>query len=177
MKVSDFILINEKGEPIGGNTQKIGNAAGFQIHSHIHARYPHVNAACHTHSINGRAWSCFGRRIEMINQDACNFYGNALGVYNQCGGVVLDPQEGNRLAASLGSEGKALILRNHGLLTVGQTVDEAAYLFTVLEATCEAQLKAEAAAANGLEKYIISDEAAAYTFKVSSNAVRSYPSF
>lgn len=171
IKVSDLILLNSKGEPVGGNTKQPANAAGFQIHGHIHSHYPHVNAACHTHSVNGRAWSSFGRRLEMLNQDVCNFYGDAQGVYNECGGVVLDAREGKRLAASLGPKGKGLILRNHGLLTVGQTVDEAAYLFTLLEASCEAQLRADAAAANGLEKTIIDDEAAAFTFRMTSDPV------
>ena len=171
MTVSDFILLNEQGEPVGGNTSQPANAAGFQIHGHIHAYYPHVNAACHTHSINGRAWSSFGRRLDMINQDVCNFYGDAHGVYNDFGGVVFDEDEGEKLAASLGPNGKGLILQNHGLLTVGRTVDEAAYLFTLLKNCCEAQLKVEAAAANGLKKVIVSEKAAAYTFQMTGDPV------
>lgn len=171
MKVSDFILLNESGQPVGGNLSQPANAAGFQIHSHLHKRYPHVNAACHTHSINGRAWSSFGKRLDMINQDVCNFYGDAHAVYSDFRGVVLDEEEGERLADALGDHGKGLILQNHGLLTVGKTVDEAAYLFTLLEACCEIQLKTEAAAAAGLEKKIISDDAAAYTYRMTSESV------
>ncbi|KAJ5141028.1 hypothetical protein N7448_004436 [Penicillium atrosanguineum] len=177
MKVSDMVLLNERGEPIGGNTKYPANAAGFQIHGQIHAAYPRINAACHAHSINGRAWSSFGRPLEMLNQDVCNFFGDALRVYNECAGVVLDPREGARIAASLGPKGKGLILRNHGLLTVGQTVDEAAYLFTLLEASCEAQLKTEAAAANGLQKIILDDETAAFTFQMTSDPESHYCEF
>lgn len=99
------------------------------------------------------------------------FYGKALGVYREFGGVVLDAAESERLADALGPEGKGLILRNHGLLTVGQTVDEAAYLFTLLEKSCEIQLKVDAAAALGTKKMIIEPEAAEYTFRMTSDPV------
>ena len=107
----------------------------------------------------------------MINQDVCNFY-NAQGVYAEYGGLVLGEEEGRRMAKALGPDGKGLTLMNHGLLTVGQTVDEAAYLFRLMEKSCEAQLLVEAAAANGIQKQIIRDEEAAYNFKMASEAVR-----
>ena len=75
------------------------------------------------------------------------------------------------MAKALGPNGKGLTLMNHGLLTVGQTVDEAAYLFRLMEKSCEAQLLVEAAAANGIQKQIIRDEEAAYNFKMASEAV------
>ncbi len=171
MKVSDLILLNDQGELIGGNTSRPANSAGFQIHGHLHRAYPHVNAACHAHSINGRAWASFGRRLDMLHQDVCNFYGDAHQVYTDFGGVVLDPKEGEALASAFGPDGKALILQNHGLLTVGKTVDEAAYLFTLLENCCEIQLKVEAAVAAGLPKVYVKDEAAAFTFETTSNPV------
>lgn len=105
----------------------------------------------------------------MINQDVCNFY-NAQGVYAEYGGLVLGVEEGQKMAEALGS-GKGLTLMNHGLLTVGRTVDEAAYLFRLMEKSCEAQLLVEAAAANGIQKRIIRDEQAAYNFKMASEAV------
>lgn len=72
---------------------------------------------------------------------------------------------------SLGS-GKASILMNHGLLTVGQTVDEAAFLFCLMERSCKVQLLVEA---TGLEKRTVSDEEAAYNYKMASTPV-CYPS-
>ncbi|KPM36048.1 hypothetical protein AK830_g10529 [Neonectria ditissima] len=74
-------------------------AAEFIIHGHIHRKYPPVIAACHTHSVNGRAWASFGRRLKMLDQDVCNFYGDAHGVYNECGGLLLSEEEGERRAA------------------------------------------------------------------------------
>lgn len=70
-----------------------------------------------------------------------------------------------------------MILRNHGLLTVGSTVDEAAYLYTLLERSCEVQLLAEAAAANGIPKVYVPDEAAKFTFETSSDPEALYWEF
>lgn len=173
LKISDLILLNHDGEAVGGATHLPRNVAGFQIHSHLHKRYPHVNAACHTHSKYGKAYSAFGKRLDMINQDVCYFYGDAHNVHNEFGGVVLDEEEGERLAQCLGGKGKGLILLNHGLLTVGQTVDEAAYLYTLMERSCEVQLLADAAAGGtGEEKTIVDHEAARLTFKAASDPVR-----
>lgn len=97
-------------------------------------------------------------------------------VYNSYGGVVLVAQEGEGIAAALGS-GKACILMNHGLLTVGGTVDEAAFLFGSMERSCQVQLRAEAAAANSIDKVIISDEDAAYNFKIESDPTVLYAEF
>lgn len=62
-----------------------------------------------------------------------------------------------------------MILRNHGLLTVGSTVDEACFLMTLMERACQCQLLAEAAAANGIPKVFVPDESAKYTFENSSD--------
>ena len=169
LKASDMVLVDESGKAIGGNTSRPANAAGFQIHGAIHKARPDVNAACHTHSKAGKAWSAFCRPLEMLNQDVCYFYGDAQAVYPEFGGVVFSKEEGERLAAALGPKGKGMILRNHGLLTVGSTVDEAAYLYTLMERSCEVQIMAEAAAANGIPKVLVDDHAAEYTFKMSSD--------
>lgn len=165
LKAQDMILVNEAGEAIGGSAQYPVNAAGFLIHSAIHKRRPDVNAACHMHSTYGRAWSAFGKRLDMINQDSATFYGDAQAVYHDFGGIVFENEESERLAEALGPKGKALILQNHGLLTVGKTVDEAAFLFTLMERCCEIQILVEAAEANGLPKKVMSEEAAEYTYR------------
>jgi len=177
LTASDMILLDYAGNPVGGNTSRPANAAGFQIHSALHKARPDVNAACHTHSRFGKAWSAFARPLEMLNQDACLMYGDAQAVYGEFAGVVFEEAEGRRLAAALGPRGKAMILRNHGLLAVGTTVDEAAYLFTLMERTCEVQLLAEAAQNQGMPKMLISDEAAEYTYRMSSDAETLYCEF
>lgn len=166
---ADMILVNGAGIAIGGNKQWPANAAGFQIHAAVHNARPDVVAACHTHSPYGKAWSAFRRPLEMLNQDTCLFYGDAQAVFAEFDGVVFSPAAGARLAAALGPHGKGLILANHGLLTVGHTVDEAAFLFTSLERSCEMQMLTEAARAAGKQPYIIDDAEAQFTFKMTSD--------
>ncbi|KAG8631088.1 hypothetical protein KVT40_000228 [Elsinoe batatas] len=177
LKASDMILLNASGQPIGGNLARPANAAGFLIHAAVHEARPDVNAACHTHGVAGKAWSAFGRKLDMLNQDMCYFYGEAQGLYADFGGVVLTPDEGRRLAAALGERGKGMVLRNHGLLTVGGTVDEAAYLYTLMERSCEVQLLVEAARGGGKETVEVPDEAARFTFKMASDPEALYWEF
>jgi ribulose-5-phosphate 4-epimerase/fuculose-1-phosphate aldolase len=119
------------------------NAAAFAIHSQVHAARPDVVAAAHAHSMYGKSWSSLGRLIDPLTQDACAFFEDHA-LFDDYTGVVLDTSEGRRIARTLG-EKKAMILRNHGLLTVGRSVDEAVYWFLALERSCHAQLLAEAA--------------------------------
>lgn len=171
IKPSDMILVDEDGIAVGGNTSRPANAAGFLIHGAIHKARPDVNAACHFHSTYGKTWSAFAQPLEMLNQDVAMFYGKAQSVYEEFGGVVLKDEESAAIAESLGERGKGMILRNHGLLTVGETVDEAAYLFRLMEKSCQIQLAADAAAAMGRKKIFIDDEAAQFTFDNTSDPV------
>ncbi|KAH6950382.1 putative aldolase [Ilyonectria sp. MPI-CAGE-AT-0026] len=177
LEPEDMVLVNEDGDIIGGNTKRPVNAAGFLIHSAIHRARPDVIAACHCHSRFGKAWSAFGRPFEMLNGDAAMFYGEAQGVHASYGGVVFDETLSSPLATALGPKGRGLIMQNHGLLTVGQTVDEAAYLFTLMERCCEIQLFVEAATKEGLEKKCISDETAKHTCETTSDPVRNISQF
>ncbi|KAL1871329.1 hypothetical protein VTK73DRAFT_2083 [Phialemonium thermophilum] len=173
MRASDMICVTLDGDVIAGNTAGSINAAGFQIHSAVHRARPDVHAICHTHSVHGRAWSAFAKPLEMINQDVCYFY-KAHSVYTDYGGIANEAFEGARIAKSLGDTNKAVILKNHGLLTVGQTVDEAAFLFCLLERSCKVQLLADSA---GHEKHVVSDEEAAYNFKMASTPETLYVEF
>jgi ribulose-5-phosphate 4-epimerase/fuculose-1-phosphate aldolase len=141
IRASDLLLVDHKGEVMEGDRPV--NAAAFAIHSQVHHARPDVVAAAHTHSIYGKAWSSLGRSLDPLTQDACSFYDDHA-LFDDYTGVVLDLAEGQRIAATLGDR-KALILRNHGLLTVGHSVDEAAWWFITMERTCQAQLLAEAA--------------------------------
>ncbi|KAH8907151.1 class II aldolase [Coniochaeta sp. PMI_546] len=144
--------------------RRTANAAGYFIHAAIHQARGDVHAI-----IPGRAWSVFARPLEMLTQDVCNFH-NAHAVYANYGGIVFGSDEGVRIAAALGETNKAAILMNHGLLTVGSTVDEAGFLFGLLDRSCAIQLQVEAACAGnpGLRRNVISDEEAAYNFKMAS---------
>lgn len=174
--VADMIHIDEDGNIIGGNTSGTINAAGFAIHSALHKARPNINAACHTHSVWGRAFSCYGQPLEMLNQDACYFYKNQA-VYADFGGTAVEKEEGEHIAACIGENGRALIMQNHGLLTVGETVDEAAYLFTLLERSCKIQMMANAAESGIYQKQIIGEDEAAYTNFISADPESMYMAF
>jgi ribulose-5-phosphate 4-epimerase/fuculose-1-phosphate aldolase len=139
IKASDLILCNHEGVVVEGNYPV--NRAAFAIHSQVHAARPDVIAAAHAHSVYGKSWSSLGRLLDPITQDACAFY-NDHSLFDDYTGVVLDIEEGKRIGKALGNR-KACILRNHGLLTVGKSVDEAAWWFITMERSCQAQLLAE----------------------------------
>ncbi len=141
IKASDLILVNHSGDVVQGDRPV--NGAAFAIHSQVHAARPDAVAAAHSHSTYGRAFSTLGKKLDPITQDVCAFYDDHE-LFDDYTGVVLDIEEGKRIAHALGDH-KAVILRNHGLLTVGQSVDEAAWWFITMERTCQAQLLAMAA--------------------------------
>ncbi|MEV0291768.1 class II aldolase/adducin family protein [Kribbella sp. NPDC050820] len=139
--VRDLLLVDQAGNVVKGNGRV--NPAGYAIHSQLHAGRPDVIAAVHTHSTYGRAWSSLGRPLDPITQDACAFFGDHA-VHRDFPGVVLEAAEAKRIAATL-SGMKAVILQNHGLLTVGRSVGEAAWWFVLMDKCCQIQLLAESA--------------------------------
>jgi ribulose-5-phosphate 4-epimerase/fuculose-1-phosphate aldolase len=141
IRVSDLQLVSPAGEIVIGD-QPI-NTAGFFIHAQVHAARPDVISAAHAHAVHGKAWSTLGRLLDPLTQDACTLYGSHS-LYDDFNGVVLDEAEGKRVATALGPN-KAVILQNHGFLTVGQSVEEAAFLFITADKTAHTQLLAEAA--------------------------------
>ena len=117
--------------------------AAFAIHAAIHAARPDVVAAPHTHSTYGKAWSTLGRLLDPLTQDRCKFCRDHA-LFDDFTGVVLDMGEGEGIAQALGPH-KAIILRNHGILTVGETVEAAAWWFISMDNAAHTQLLAEAA--------------------------------
>jgi ribulose-5-phosphate 4-epimerase/fuculose-1-phosphate aldolase len=100
-------------------------------------------SAAHSHSLYGKTLAASTQHLEPLTQDACVFYQDHA-VFEEFSGVVFDVEYGRRIAATLGSN-KAVILRNHGLLTAGATVDSAVWWFITLERSCQAQLIGKAA--------------------------------
>lgn len=141
MQVRDLLLVNHHGNVVQG--KGLLNGAAFTIHSRIHMANPRVTAAAHSHSVFGKAFSSLGKLLDPLTQDSCAFFEDHV-LFDDFTGVVLDNSEGERIAAALGNC-KAAILQNHGLLTVGETIDAAAWWFITLERSCQAQLLADAA--------------------------------
>ncbi len=142
VKVSDLILVNHSGDVVYGS-QPV-NRAAFVIHAAVHAARPDVVAAAHSHSVHGKAFSSLGIPLDPITQDSCIFYGDHTVISAQGGAVVFEVEAGQELASHFPT-GKAAIHQNHGLFTVGQSVDEAAFWFLSMDRSCQAQLLAMAA--------------------------------
>jgi len=153
--VDDLIRVNHQGQVVEGTWPV--NQAAFAIHSSVHEARPDVVAAAHSHSKFGRAFSTLGRELAPITQDSLIFYEDHA-LFDDYTGTVMDTDEGKRLAHALGGN-KAAILRNHGLLTVGQSVEEAVFWYVTMERTCEVELLARAAG----EPVLVSGEVAKAT--------------
>ncbi len=169
LRASDLVLVNDQGQVVEGEGGV--NVAAFAIHSAVHAARPDVIAAAHSHSVHGKAWSALGRRLDPLTQDACAFFEDHA-LFDDYTGVVVDQEEGKRIAHALG-DNKAVILRNHGLLTAGHSVDEAVFWFATMERTYQAQLLAEAAGT----PVLIDAEMARLTHSQVGSDVAGYVSF
>jgi len=143
IRVSDLMLVNHDGEVVEHGEEKRLNRAAFAIHSRLHAARPDVQAAAHSHSIYGKAFSALGKLLDPLTQDSCGFYEDHS-IFEDFSGVVLDTSEGDRIAQVLGDR-KAVILQNHGILTVGASLETAVWRYVSLENACQAQLLADAA--------------------------------
>jgi ribulose-5-phosphate 4-epimerase/fuculose-1-phosphate aldolase len=141
IRVSDLLLVNHAGEIVVGN--RLVNRAAFAIHSALHKARPDVVAAAHSHSIHGKAWSALGRLLDPLTQDSLAFFEDHA-LFADFSGIVLETSEGDRIAQALGPH-KAVILQNHGILTVGSSVEAAIWNYIAFENACQAQLLAEAA--------------------------------
>lgn len=141
MRVSDLMLVDHDGKVIEGEGRI--NPAAFAIHSRLHAERPEVNAAAHSHSTYGKAWSSFGKLLQPLTQDAAIFHGDHV-IFDNFSGLLDDLDEAQRLARALGDK-RAAILQNHGILTVGQTVESAVWRYLAFEDACRIQLLADAA--------------------------------
>lgn len=141
ISVSDLVLVDHEGRIVEGEGPI--NQAGFAIHSELHKARPDVTAAAHSHSIYGKAWSALGRLLDPISQDSCFFY-KQHALFESFSGIILDSSEGAMIARALGDK-RAIILQNHGLLTVGTSVESAIVSYIAFENACETQLLAESA--------------------------------
>lgn len=140
MRADSLVKVDIDGNPVEDApdpTRRV-NAAGFTIHSAIHAARHDLMCVIHTHTADGIAVSMQKEGLQPLSQHALKFY-NRLG-YHSYEGVALDWNERARLVADLGQH-SAMILRNHGLLAGGRTIAEAFVNIYYLERACQAQIK------------------------------------
>jgi len=134
------------------------NPAGFTIHSAVHAARHDAVCVLHTHTVAGVAVSSLAGGLQPCNQWALQFYNRVA--YHAFEGIALDHAERERLVADLGPTLRALILRNHGLVTLGRSVAEAFILMHNLDRACKVQLAIQA---SGQAVHPVSAEVAEHT--------------
>ena len=137
---SSLVKIDLQGKKVQESPFEV-NPAGFVIHSAIHAARHDARCVMHTHTLNGVAVSAQRAGLLPISQHSM-FSLSSLG-YHDFEGPALNDDEKPRLVADLGDK-SSLILRNHGLLTVGETVADAFVAMYYLEASCAIQVRAQA---------------------------------
>ena len=139
---SSLVKIKADGEPVGPQEYS-ANKAGFIIHSAIHMAREDAQCVWHMHTLAGMAVSAQEEGLQPAHMYSHNFW-NRLS-YHDFEGPRMRLDERTRLVSSFGKQNQALILRNHGLLTVGRTIPEAFIRFWRLNRACEIQLAAQAA--------------------------------
>lgn len=150
MRPEDLVKVDAQGRVIGealgeapGEAPRV-NAAGFTIHSAVHAARHDLQCVIHTHTADGIAVSAQAAGLLPISQHALKFHGRLA--YHDYEGIALDLDERERLVRDLG-EHACMILRNHGLLAAGRTIAEAFVNIYFLERACQAQIKAQSGGA------------------------------
>ncbi|KAM7368899.1 hypothetical protein PAMP_013203 [Pampus punctatissimus] len=151
---SSLVKINHQGEIVDRGSTNLGvNQAGFTLHSAIYASRPDVQCIVHIHTSAGAAVSAMKCGLLPISPEALS-----LGevVYHDYQGILVDEDETAMIQSSLGPNSKVLILRNHGLVSVGGTVEEAFYYIHNLVTACEIQVRT-LASAGGPENVVMLD--------------------
>lgn len=158
---SSLVKIDEQGNVIDDPTGLGINYAGFVIHGCVHEARPEINCVIHTHTRAGVAVSAQKCGLLPISQHALRVYSGVT--YHDYEGIALDLDERERMARNLGKTSKTMILRNHGMLTLGESVAEAFELMYYLDCAC--QIQVDALAGGRVEVTLISQETANKVFK------------
>ena len=132
---SNLVEVSLEGKVINNNS--LINETGFIIHGAIHEARKDINCVMHTHSRSGLAISCFEDGLKPMIQDAAIFYNRVS--YHEWEGMSTERDECKRLSKSLGKN-KVMILKNHGLLTCGNSISETFMLMYYLDKACKNQL-------------------------------------
>ncbi|XP_016295583.1 alpha-adducin isoform X6 [Sinocyclocheilus anshuiensis] len=141
---SSLVKINLQGEIVDRGSTNLGvNQAGFTLHSAIYAARPDIKCIVHIHTPAGAAVSAMKCGLLPISPEALSLGEVA---YHDYHGILVDEEENILIQKNLGPKSKVLILRNHGLVTVGETVEEAFYYIHNLVTACEIQVRTLASA-------------------------------
>jgi len=140
MRPDNIITIDIEGRRIDGTMPRHNEVF---IHSEVLRARPDVNAVVHTHPIHAVAFSSLGKPLLAVGNDASWFVGR-LPIFSETSDLIVDQPRGKAVARCLGRHA-ALILRNHGIVTAGASIEEAVWVALKLEKACRMQLIAESA--------------------------------
>ncbi|XP_023441135.2 alpha-adducin isoform X5 [Dasypus novemcinctus] len=151
---SSLVKINLQGDVVDRGSTNLGvNQAGFTLHSAIYAARPDVKCIVHIHTPAGAAVSAMKCGLLPISPEALSLGEVA---YHDYHGILVDEEEKVLIQKNLGPKSKVLILRNHGLVSVGETVEEAFYYIHNLVVACEIQVRT-LASAGGPDNLVLLD--------------------
>nr|XP_043871871.1 alpha-adducin isoform X9 [Solea senegalensis] len=151
---SSLVKVNLEGEIVDRGSTNLGvNQAGFVLHSAIFASRPDVKCIVHVHTSAGAAVSAMKCGLLPISPEALSLGEVA---YHDYQGIVVDNDEQLIIQKNLGPKSKVLILRNHGLVSVGETVEEAFFYIHNLVTACEIQVRT-LASAGGPDNLVLLD--------------------
>uniref|UniRef100_A0A8C1N4V2 Alpha-adducin n=1 Tax=Cyprinus carpio TaxID=7962 RepID=A0A8C1N4V2_CYPCA len=151
---SSLVKINLQGEIVDRGSTNLGvNQAGFTLHSAIYAARPDIKCIVHIHTAAGAAVSAMKCGLLPISPEALSL-GEVS--YHDYHGILVDDEERVLIQKNLGPKSKVMILRNHGLVSVGETVEEAFYYIHNLVTACEIQVRT-LASAGGPDNLIMLD--------------------
>jgi ribulose-5-phosphate 4-epimerase/fuculose-1-phosphate aldolase len=140
-KVRDLICVDASGSVVHGDHPV--NPSAFVIHSNIHELRMDATAVAHAHTTHSRALASLGRLLEPIDQESAAFYGNQVS-YNDYDGPSIATEQGRDIAEKLGDK-RAILLRYHGLITVGESLEAAVHWFLTFDSCAQVQLIANSA--------------------------------
>jgi ribulose-5-phosphate 4-epimerase/fuculose-1-phosphate aldolase len=135
---SNLVAVDIDGHPVRPAEHPI-NLAGFVTHSAIHGHIPSAHCVMHTHTTSGSAVACLEEGLSHDTFYGAQLYGRIA--YHEFEGVTVEPEERARMVADIGDK-RVVILRNHGLLTWGETLEEAFMWLWLLQRACDIQVAA-----------------------------------
>ncbi|GAB2841417.1 class II aldolase/adducin family protein [Pseudoduganella ginsengisoli] len=141
VKASNLVKVDSDGNVVGPSQYTV-NQSGFRLHAAVHQARPDAACVMHLHNLSGIAVGMQETGLQPLSPYALRFYGELA--YHDYEGIAMTEDEQQRLTQNLGAR-YAMLLRNHGSLTVGRTIAEAFVLMETLDRACDVQLRAQAA--------------------------------
>lgn len=141
VRISDLICVGTDGRVVTGE-HKV-NPSAFAIHSEIHQLSPDAEAVAHGHTVHSRSLGALGRLLEPVDQESAAFHGNQV-LYDDYDGPAVTVEQGRAVAEQLHGN-TAILLRHHGLITCGASLEEAVHWFFTFDGCADVQLRAAAA--------------------------------